>query len=259
VLDNHGDGTLTAIVTYSPEDATITNTYEAEGETEITVTKELAGAAWPAGKTLTFTLAGTGNAPMPETTTATLSAAGDVTFGPIELDESDAGKTYTYTVSEDGFGGAWTGSGPVTATVVVTDNGDGTLTADVSYSPEDATITNTYKAEGEAVLEVTKAIAGAAWPEGETITMTLSGTGGTLPAEKTVTLTSGSKATFGAIKYTEADAGKTYTYTISEDGFGTGWSSSGDVTATVKVTDNGDGTLATEVTYSPESDIITNT
>ena len=259
VTDN-GDGTLATEVTYDPTSDTITNTYKAEGTTEIKVTKKLAGTVWPEGKTLTFTLTGTGDAPMPETTTATLTAAGDVTFGPIALDEADAGKTYTYTVSEGtGFGGAWTGSGDVTATVVVTDDGAGKVTGAVTYSPENATITNTYKATGKVELEATKAIAGAAWPEGKSITFTLAGEGGTLPETKTVTLTEAGKATFGAINYTEADIDKTYTYTISEDGFGDGWTGSGDITATVKVTDNGDGTLKTEVTYSPEDKTITNT
>ena len=259
VTDN-GDGTLATEVTYDPTSDTITNTYKAEGTTEIKVTKKLAGTVWPEGKTLTFTLTGTGDAPMPETTTATLTAAGDVTFGPIALDEGDAGKTYKYTVSEGtGFGGAWTGSGDVEVTVVVTDDGAGKVTGAVTYSPENATITNTYKATGKVELEATKAIAGAAWPEGKSITFTLAGEGGTLPETKTVTLTEAGKATFGAINYTEADIDKTYTYTISEDGFGDGWTGSGDITATVKVTDNGDGTLKTDVTYSPEDKTITNT
>jgi len=261
-VTDEGNGTLSTEVTYSPEDATITNTYEAEGETEITVTKALAGAAWPEGKTLTFTLTGTGEAPMPETTTATLTAAGDVTFGPIELDEGDAGKTYTYTVSEgDGFGGAWTGSGDVTATVVVTDDGEGNVTAEVTYSPEDATITNTYEAEGETEITVTKALAGAAWPAGKSLTFTLTGSDGApMPETTTATVTAAGDVTFGPIELDEGDASKTYTYTVSEGtGFGTGWTGSGDVTATVVVTDDGEGHVTAEVTYSPEDATITNT
>ncbi len=257
VTDN-GDGTLATKVTYTPENATFTNTYKAEGKAELKVTKALAGAAWPAGKTLTLTLAGEGGT-LPENKTATLTAAGEATFNAITYTEADAGKTYTYTISEDGFGKGWTGSGDVTATVEVTDNGDGSLATKITYSPEDDTITNTYTATGEAKLEVTKAIAGAAWPEGKTLTLTLAGEGGTLPETKTATLSAAGKASFDAIKYTEADAGKTYTYTISEDGFGEGWTGSGDVTATVKVIDNGDGSLSPKVTYSPENALITNT
>ncbi len=257
VTDN-GDGTLATNVTYTPENATFTNTYKAEGKAELKVTKALAGAAWPAGKTLTLTLAGEGGT-LPENKTATLTAAGEATFDAITYTEADAGKTYTYTISEDGFGKGWTGSGDVTATVEVTDNGDGSLATKITYSPEDDTITNTYTATGEAKLEVTKALVGAAWPEGKTLTLTLAGEGGTLPETKTATLSAAGKASFDAITYTEADAGKTYTYTISEDGFGEGWTGSGDVTATVKVIDNGDGTLKTEITYSPNNATIINT
>ena len=99
VVDN-GDGSLEATVEYT-NNATIVNTYEASGTAEIQVTKTISGADWPSGKTLTFILAGN-NAPMPETTTGTLTAPGTVTFGPITYSESDAGKTYTYTVSENG-------------------------------------------------------------------------------------------------------------------------------------------------------------
>jgi len=257
-VTDKGDGTLDTSVEYTPENATIINTYEAEGEESITVTKALAGAAWPTGKTLTLTLTGEDDeTPMPETTTATLTAAGDVTFGPIKFDESDAGKTYTYTVSEgDGFGGAWTGSpDSITAKVTVTDNGDGTLGTSVEYTPEDATIINTYKAEGSVALEASKELIGREWKEGESFTFTLLDDKGAKYDEQTVS--SNTSVTFKAFKYTEADAGKTYTYTISETGtLPDGVNKSGDITATVEVSDNGDGTLGTKVTYTAEDKII---
>ncbi|MDO4532269.1 MAG: FctA domain-containing protein, partial [Coriobacteriia bacterium] len=255
------DGTGTLVVSPTTADASIsfTNTYDANGEATIVVNKALEGAAWPEGKTLTFTLEGS-NAPMPETTTATLDAIGSVTFGPIAYKLADAGKSYTYTISEDGFGDGWTGSpDSITATVAVTDNGDGTLSAEVSYDPTNATITNTYEAEGEATIDVIKALQGAGWPEGKELTFTLSGTNVPMPETTTAKLSSVGKASFGPIAYTEADAGKSYTYTISEDGFGDGWTASGSVTATVEVTDNGDGTLSTKVSYDPTTDSIVNT
>jgi pilin isopeptide linkage protein/LPXTG-motif cell wall-anchored protein len=257
VTDN-GDGTMTVDPTTDDAVFSFTNVYDAEGKGKIEVEKELVGAEWPAGKTLTFTISGTGSAPMPETTTATLTEEGTVSFD-IDYALSDAGKTYTYTISEDGFGGAWTGSGPVTATVTIEDAGDGTLDIDVTYSDDNNVITNTYVAEGDAMIEVTKAVAGADWPEGKTLTFTLSGTDAPMPDTVTATLSAPGKVSFGPISYDENDAGKTYTYTVSEDGFGDGWTPSGDITATVKVVDNGDGTLETTVTYSPENAIITNT
>ena len=55
----------------------------------------------------------------------------------------------------------------------------------------------------------------------------------------TVTLNSATKGAFGEIQYQLSDAGKTFTYTISETGqFGAGWTASGPVTATVHVVDN---------------------
>ena len=255
-----GGGKLDAAVAYTPKDQTITNTYKASGETTLEITKALAGAKWPEGKTLTLTLTGTGAAPMPKTTTVTLTAAGKAEFGPIDYDESDIGKIYTYTISEDGFGGAWSGSGDITVDVEVTDNGDGTLTVTPTYSPKSQKITNTYKAKGEVTLEVTKVLEGAEWPEGAVLTLTLTGDGDVpVPAVTEITLTEAGTASFGPIRYDELDAGETYTYTIHEDGFGKGWISSGDVTVDVKIEDNGDGTLTVTPTYTPEEQTITNT
>ena len=186
-----------------------------------------------------------------------------MTFGTIPLSEADAGKTYTYTISETTeFGGAWTKTGDITATVAVEDKGDGTVEATVTYSPESQTITNSYSATGETSLVAKKAITGAAWPAGKSVVFTLTGSeGAPMPAEgeRTKTLTAAGTVTFGTIPLSEADAGKTYTYTISETtAFGGAWTKTEDITATVKVEDKGDGTVEATVTYSPESQTITN-
>ena len=197
---------------------------------------------------------------MPETTSVNLTAVGSVSFVPIAYTEADAGKTYTYTIDEDGFGDGWTGSGSITATVVVTDNGDGTLATEVTYSPEDATITNTYVATGTAELEAVKVLKGRDWMDGESFTFTLMDKNGDKIEEISVTKGNADDVKFEAITYTEADAGQTYTYTISETGdLPANVVNSGEITVKVEVTDNGDGTLATEVTYSPEDKTITNT
>lgn len=233
--------------------AEFTNTYSASGEIVLEVEKKIEGAEWPAGKTLTFTLSGQGGT-LPNPATKTIQAAGKVTFDAITYTTADAGQTYTYTISEDGFGKGWTGDGPITVEVKVVDKGDGTLEATPTYSA--TVITNTYKASGTAVLEVEKAIEGAEWPEGKTLTFTLDGEGGTLPSAKEKTLSAPGTVSFDAITYTEADINKAYTYTISEDGFGGSWTSSGDVEATVTVSDNGDGTLATKIEYKSGNKII---
>ena len=254
-VEDDGEGGLTASV--SPETGiTFNNTYNASGEATITVSKALAGAAWPEGKTLTLTLAAEGDAPLPETTTATLSATGSVSFGPISY---SAPGTYTYTVSEDGFGAGWTGSGDITVTVKVEDKGDGTLVATPSYSPS-ATITNTYKATGSVNLGAKKVLTGREWADVDTYTFTLYGNDGSKIEDVTVTAENKDNVAFSTINYTEADAGKTYTYTISETGtLPANVTKSADVTAKVTITDNGDGTLATSVVYTPEDQTIINT
>ena len=254
-VEDDGEGGLTASV--SPDTGiTFNNTYNASGEATITVSKALAGAAWPEGKTLTLTLAAEGDAPLPETTTATLSATGSVSFGPISY---SAPGTYTYTVSEDGFGAGWTGSGDITVTVKVEDKGDGTLVATPSYSPS-ATITNTYKATGSVDLSAKKVLTGREWADVDTYTFTLYGNDGSKIEDVTVTAENKDNIAFSTINYTEADAGKTYTYTISETGtLPANVTKSADVTAKVTITDNGDGTLATSVVYTPEDQTIINT
>ena len=254
-VEDDGEGGLTASV--SPETGiTFNNTYNASGEATITVSKALAGAAWPEGKTLTLTLAAEGDAPLPETTTATLSATGSVSFGPISY---SAPGTYTYTVSEDGFGAGWTGSGDITVTVKVEDKGDGTLVATPSYSSS-ATITNTYKATGSVDLSAKKVLTGREWADVDTYTFTLYGNDGSKIEDVTVTAENKDNIAFSTINYTEADAGKTYTYTISETGtLPANVTKSADVTAKVTVTDNGNGTLGTSVVYTPDDATIINT
>ena len=169
---DNGDGTLKpSTVTYDPADATITNTYGAIGEASLEAAKAIEGAVWPEGAKAVFTVAAAAGVPMPENTSVTLTSAGKADFGKISYTLADAGKTYTYTITEtgEGFGEGWSAN-PQTITATVTvgaDNGDGTLKpSTVTYDPLDATITNTYKATGEAPLEATKAIEGGERPSG---------------------------------------------------------------------------------------------
>jgi len=115
VVTDDGTGKLVVTPTTDQVELSFTNTYDANGEATIVVNKAVEGASWPEGKTLTFTIEGEDGAPMPEETTFELTAAGSATFGPIVYSLDDAGKEFIYTISEDGFGAGWTGSGNITA------------------------------------------------------------------------------------------------------------------------------------------------
>ena len=233
------------------------NTYKADGEAIITVNKAISGAEWPAGKKLTLTLAGSGGT-LPEEKTATLTEAGKATFGKITYTQADANKTYTYTISEDGFGTGWTGSGDVTATVKVTDNGNGTLSTEVTYSPKDATITNTYEAKGSIELEAIKVLEGRDWMDGETFTFTLLDKNGEVYDTQTVSKDNAASVKFKALNYTQDDVGKEdLKYTISETGtLPAGVEKSDDITAIVTVKDNGNGSLDVSAEYTQDDTII---
>ncbi|MDR9824405.1 FctA domain-containing protein, partial [Vibrio sp. FNV 38] len=128
-----------------------------------------------------------------------------------------------------------------------------------TYDPDDKTITNSYSATGTGTIQAIKAISGHDWPEGGTVTFTLSAADGVpMPTENvSVELKKAGTATFGTITYSEAG---TYTYTISESatGFDDGWTLGGDITVTTNVTDNDDGTLTATPTYDPDDQTITN-
>ncbi len=99
-------------------------------------------------------------------------------------------------------------------------------------------------------------------------TLTAKTNGAPMPkSDTTVTITKADEATnytkaFGEIAYGLADAGKTYEYTITETHKGETINGityeSNDYVATVKVSDNGDGTLKVETTYE-QGNIFTNT
>ena len=76
VVDNH-DGTLTATPKYDGGDSLeITNTYSAEGETELEATKSIND--WGNAESFTFTLAPVGSAPKPKDETTEEPAESDI-------------------------------------------------------------------------------------------------------------------------------------------------------------------------------------
>ena len=283
VTDN-GDGTLGIAVTYPDggDGLTFRNAY-GEGE-QGQATLNIAGekkldvqsgnnAPNIAGK-YTFTLTGEDGAPMPDTTTATNDAAGNVTFGDVTYtmenvfgDTGDDGtatlsaqrtRTFTYTVTESGAvdGVANDPEASKTFTVTVTDNGDGTLSA-VSDPAQGAkfSFTNTYSvkptdssATGKGGITVTKKLTGRDLQDGEFSFELVDHNGqkvaeGTNDADGNVEL--------GAVTFTEPGV---YPYTIRE--VNTALASvdydAAEYAVTATVTDNGDGTLS--VTWKLDGD-----
>ena len=247
VTDN-GDGTLAVDKKYADETASFTNSYKAEGAITFSATKKLTGTTLNDGQ-FSFTLTGDG-----VSQTKTNDANGNVAFDQITYTQDDLAKSpITYTVSEVNDGAAgYTYDGTVyTVTVVLTDNGDGTIEAaktinNGSTDVDTMSFANTYAADGEVILEAHKTLTGRTLEdgqfkfrlkEGDTVLQTKSNTGSTV--------------IFDAITYDAEDVGKTFTYTISEvDADEAGYTYDATVrTVTVAVTDNGNGSLTATATY----------
>ena len=193
--------------------------------------------------------------------TVVLDEAGTEFFGEITY---NAAGTYEYKITESSaWGTGWSVSPTeIKATVTVTDNKDGTLGAEVSYDP-DKTFTNKYSAEGEIELEAEKIFTGREWTENDKFEFTLAVDGEvpegvTLPETCTGIATMDEPVvTFDPIKFTKTGE---FTFTITE--------TKGNLPAveydtepkkiTVKVTDNGDGTLDAKVTSGEAKVTATN-
>ena len=117
-----------------------------------------------------------------------------------------------------------------------------------------ADIENTYSATGFIGLEATKTLTGHEMRRYQFRFRIYDETDGSLV--KTGANAADGTVSFGSIYYTEADAGHTYTYRITEVDRGAGGYAYDDTEwlAAVTVTDNGDGTLSTSVTYRKDED-----
>ncbi|WP_417057188.1 Spy0128 family protein [Enorma massiliensis] len=277
--------------TYDPADATLT------GDDAIHGTKTLTGRDMKAGETFYFQLTATNanaqsvlpNAKTVEVTSLTDGSA-DFNFGDMSF--SKVGK-YTFTVNEvaDENGTETTnGSGMTydtnicTVTVDVSDNHDGTLKADVTYSnsahssvTDKAQFNNTYKAsmnygaEGAGGIVVTKTLNDRS-EANNTFLFTIKGK----TEEDTAKLhDQDRKFSHGPLTpgvpnemeklqqltFDETDAGKTYTFIVDEleDEFGPNESADtlkgvdfdqSQYRVDIKVLDNGDGTMHTVTTVT---------
>lgn len=218
-------------------------------KTQFKFEKVLNGRAWQEGDSFRFTIepdALTPNAPMPldaagkEVHEATVSASAGTpagehvpfTFG-NKITFTEAG-TYKYVVREDAtspIAGIEYADTPAVATVVVSDPGNGKLNVD-SITLEYETFANTYKAQGSLAdggvsLDISKTLSGRDMQDGE-FSFAIDGKDEASKAKLPKGVSNinmgaaadGTAATVNNVldgmKFTEADAGKTFTFKIAE-------------------------------------------
>ncbi|MDO4854895.1 MAG: FctA domain-containing protein [Coriobacteriia bacterium] len=269
-VEENADRSLSSTVSYdrATDDkaaALFTNAYATSGTATIQVYKTVNGGteAKP-GEKFTFDLykadpegKATGDViGTVETEMGKVASLDSVTF--------DAEGTYTYVIKETGHNDkGWTAASDVTVTVTATDNGDGTLKTEVSYSNAKegaAGFDDTYTAAGELVLDVAKTVNhGALSPDDEFefgLFETDESGAKTGDPIATVKLKAGETKSLDGVFYDFDNDGGTYTYIISELGdLGENWTKAADQKVVVKVSDAGDGVMNTEIAYEGDGNV----
>lgn len=247
VSDNTDEGKLEIDSITNDGKVTITNIYKATAATyELKVKKTLNGLAEGLDPAV-FSFELTGD----ETDTKKISGAGEVAFGPFTYETTG---THNYTITETkGSAGGYSYDGAIyTIEVEVVDEG-GKLVAKPTIKKDGESATsvefvNVYKAEGSIDLYVTKDVQGRPWLDSDEFEFTLFDESGEAVGDP-VTVDSENKTAKFTLTYSEKDHNQKYNYTISETGtLPAGMTKPADITATVSVTDNGDGTMKVEAT-----------
>lgn len=192
-----------------------------------------------------FTIsADTEGAPLPDETTVT-NRGGNVSFGPMTFTKAMLGdemsKTFDYTISESGSKSGVTNDSAKSFSVTVTDDGQGSLTAEVSGP---VSFANTYAVAPLSYsvsqdVSVKKELAGRDLREGEFSFELLEGD----DVVATATNAADGTVTFPKLTY---DAPGEHGYTVREvagDAAGVSYDTTVHAVS-VKVSDNGDGTLS---------------
>lgn len=277
-ITDNGDGTLKAEhVLKGTEPAEFKNTYNVtplDAELDFGLSKAIDGREWTEGDKFSFTITAPEGAPLPDPATVTVSkkdakdGIAAIKFGKIHY---TAAGTYTYEIRENAgnaAGMAYDGH-VATAEVTVTEDGEGKLTANVTKK-ENGRFTNTYRTElnytAAGGLKLSKSLSGRPMTEGQfTFTVTPADEAsanalGLLPGANNFKSPATAEATVGLIdilaghevKFTQADAGKTFTYTVAEKNDGKPGYTYDDAvrTVTIALADDGAGTLTATTTVS---------
>lgn len=276
-ITDKGDGTLEAkhVLKDDVKAATFENAYSVtpiDAELDFDLSKAIDGRDWTDSDKFSFTITAPEGTPLPDPATVTVSkndakdGIAAIKFGKIHY---TAAGTYKYEIRENaGNAAGMTYDGHVaTAEVTVTDNGKGVLTANVTKK-ENGRFTNKYHTElnytAAGGLKLSKTLSGRPMTEGQfTFTVT--------PADEASAIALGlheganvykspatAEATVGLIdilaghevKFTQADAGKTFTYTVAEKNDGQPGYTYDDAerTVTIAIADDGAGTLTATTT-----------
>lgn len=282
-ITDNGDGTLKAEhVLKGTEPAEFKNSYSVtplDAELDFDLSKAIDGRDWTDADKFSFTITAPEGTPLPDPATVTVSkksvddnGVAAIKFGKIHY---TAAGTYKYEIRENAGNAAGMAydARVATAEVTVTEDGEGNLTANVTKK-ESGRFTNTYRSELDYAaaggLKLSKTLSGRPMTEGQfTFTVT--------PADEASAIALGlheganvykspatAEATVGLIdilaghevKFTQADAGKTFTYTVAEKNDGQPGYTYDDAarTVTIAIADDGAGTLTatTTVTGNPD-------
>lgn len=277
-ITDKGDGTLKAEhVLKDAKTATFKNTYSVtptDADLDFDLSKAIDGREWTDGDEFSFTITAPDGAPLPDPATVTVSkhdakdGIAAIKFGKIRY---TAAGTYKYEIRENAGNtvGMTYDSHVATAEVTVTENGDGNLTANVTKK-ENGRFTNKYRTElnytAAGGLWLSKYLDGRPMTEGQfTFTVTPADDAsaralGLLPGANSFKSPTAAEATVGLIDilagheviFTQADAGKTFTYTVAEKNDGQPGYTYDDAvrTVTIAIADDTAGTLTATTTVS---------
>lgn len=286
-ITDKGDGTLEAKhVLNGDKPATFENTYSAtpiNADLDFGLSKAINGRDWKDSDEFSFTITAPKGTPLPDPATVTVSkkdvkdGIAAIKFGEIRY---TAAGTYKYEIRENAgnAAGMTYDERVATAEVTVTDNGKGVLTANVTKT-ENGCFTNTYSTELDYTaaggLKLSKSLSGRPMTEGQfTFTVTPADEAsanalGLLHGANEFKSPATAEGTVGLIdilaghevKFTQADAGKTFTYTVAEkNDHQPGYTYDEAVrTVTIAIADDTAGTLTATTTVSggPEGTLPT--
>ena len=286
-ITDNGDGTLKAEhVLKGDKPVEFANAYSVTptyADLDFGLSKAIDGREWTDGDEFSFTITAPDGTPLPNPATVTVSkrdtkdGIAAIKFGKIRY---TAAGTYKYEIREnaDSTVGMTYDAHVATAEVTVTEDGEGKLTANVTKK-ENGRFTNTYRTElnytAAGGLKLSKTLSGRPMTEGQfTFTVTPADDAsanalGLLPGANEFKSPATAEGTVGLIdilaghevKFTQADAGKTFTYTVAErNDDQPGYTYDDAVrTVTIAIADDTAGTLTATTTVSggPEGTLVT--